>query len=140
MKQFLLLLHEDIKRMQALSPKQMQEIASAHMAWANKLAESGHLIGGDGLHEKSIIISGKDCVIQDGPYLEAKEIIGGYIFATSRRFGYGSRTCQGMPNSFLWRYYRNSSCHGNGGLHLRFIFRWKILIIERFMESCFLPY
>lgn len=78
MKQFLLLLHEDIKMMHALSPKQMQEIASAHMAWANKLAESGHLIGGDGLHEKSIIISGKDCVIKDGPYLEAKEIIGGY--------------------------------------------------------------
>lgn len=78
MKQFLLLLHEDIQKMSELSPREMQEIAIAHMAWANKLAEAGNLISGDGLHEKGILITGKDCIIKDGPYLESKEIIGGY--------------------------------------------------------------
>lgn len=78
MKQFLLLLHEDIQKMSELSPKEMQEIANAHMVWADKLAKKGHLISGDGLHEKAVMITGKDCIIKDGPYLESKEIIGGY--------------------------------------------------------------
>ena len=78
MKQFLLLLHEDIQKMSELSPKEMQEIANAHMNWANKLAEAGHLISGDGLHEKGVLITGKNSVVKDGPYLESKEIIGGY--------------------------------------------------------------
>lgn len=78
MKKFLLLLHEDLTKLNALSPKEMQEIANAHFTWANKLAEAGHFISGDGLSEKGVLIAGKDCVIKDGPYLESKEIIGGY--------------------------------------------------------------
>ncbi|MBX2966071.1 MAG: hypothetical protein KF845_07990 [Cyclobacteriaceae bacterium] len=78
MKKFLLLLHEDIERMSNLSPKEMEELAKAHMAWAEKLAESGHFISGDGLQEKGVLISGKNSVIKDGPYMESKEIVGGY--------------------------------------------------------------
>jgi hypothetical protein len=78
MKKFLLLLHEDIEKMKALSPKEMGDLAKAHMDWATKLAESGCLISGDGLQEKGVRIVGKECVIKDGPYLESKELIGGY--------------------------------------------------------------
>lgn len=78
MKKFLLLLHEDIEQMKTLSPKEMGELTKAHMNWATNLAESGHLISGDGLNEKGVLISGKDSVIKDGPYMESKELIGGY--------------------------------------------------------------
>ena len=78
MKKFLLLLHEDIEKMSSLSPLEMEELGNAHFAWANKLAESGHLISGDGLHEDGVLIAGKDSVVKDGPYLESKEVIGGY--------------------------------------------------------------
>lgn len=78
MKQFLLLLHEDVEKMSALSPKEMQELAREHMSWADKLAEAGHLIAGDGLQEKSVLISGPEGIIKDGPFMESKEIIGGY--------------------------------------------------------------
>ena len=56
MKQFLLLLHEDAEKMSNLSPKEMEELANAHMAWAKELAKSGHLILGDGLQKKGILI------------------------------------------------------------------------------------
>ena len=69
MKQFLLLLHEDVEKLNELSPKEMEELANAHMNWANKLAEAGHLISGDGLHEKGVFITGKDSVIIGGYYL-----------------------------------------------------------------------
>ncbi len=78
MKQFLLLLHEDVEKISELSPKEMAELANAHMNWANKLGEAGYLISGDGLQEKAVLITGKDSVVKDGPYLESKEIIGGY--------------------------------------------------------------
>lgn len=78
MKQFLLLLHEDVKKINELSQKEMEELAKAHMNWAEKLADAGHLISGDGLHEKGVLIIGKDSIVKDGPYLESKEIIGGY--------------------------------------------------------------
>jgi hypothetical protein len=80
MKKFLLLLHEDVEKMQQLSPKEIQELTKAHMEWANKLAGSGHLISGEGLDEKSIMISGKDSVVKDGTFLESKEMIGGFYF------------------------------------------------------------
>lgn len=84
MKKFLLLLHEDMEAMSKLSPKEMEELGNSHMVWASKLAESGHLISGDGLHEKGVQISGKDCVVKDGTYLESKEIIGGYYLLQAK--------------------------------------------------------
>lgn len=78
MKKFLLLLHEDLEKMSELSPKEMGDLVQAHTQWASEPAESGHLISGDGLSENGVRITGKDSVIKDGPYMEAKEIIGGY--------------------------------------------------------------
>ncbi len=86
MKQFLLLLHEDVDKMSDLSPKEMEELANAHMAWAEELVESGHFIAGDGLQENGILISGKNTVIKDGPYMESKEIIGGYYLLKAKNF------------------------------------------------------
>ncbi len=84
MKKYLLLLHEDIKMMQELSPKEMEELINAHMTWANKLAESGHLIAGEGLAEKSVKIVGKDSIVKDGSFLEAKEMIGGFYYLQAK--------------------------------------------------------
>ncbi len=84
MKKYLLLLHDDVEQMQNLSPQQMQELVAAHMAWANQLAQSGHLISGEGLEEKSVRISGKDCIIKDGMFLESKEMIGGFYYLQAK--------------------------------------------------------
>lgn len=78
MKKFLLLLHEDMEKMANLSPKEMQDLAQAHMKWANQLAKSGLLLDGDGLKEKSVLISGGNSEVKDGPYADSKEQIGGY--------------------------------------------------------------
>ena len=80
MKKYLVLLHEDLEKMKDLSPKEMQDLVNAHMAWAEKLAAAGHLIEGEGLEEKSIQISGKESIIKDGTFLEVKEMIGGFYY------------------------------------------------------------
>lgn len=78
MNKYLLLLHEQVEEMQKLSPKEMEELINGHMEWAQKLAEDGHLVSGDGLQETKILITGKNSIVQDSTYLEVKEMIGGY--------------------------------------------------------------
>lgn len=78
MKKFLLLLHEDAEQMSKLSPKEMEELVNAHLNWATKLGQAGIMVGGEGLQETGTQIVGKDCVIKDGPYMESKEMVGGY--------------------------------------------------------------
>lgn len=84
MKQFLLLLHENIESIKNLSPKEMEELGNAHFNWATKLGENGHFISGDGLQDSATNITGKDCIIKDGPYLESKEMIGGYYLLQAK--------------------------------------------------------
>lgn len=100
MKQFLLLLHEDIKILNDLSPQEMEELAHAHLKWATQLAEEGHLISGDGLQEKGILISGKECIVKDGPYLESKEIIGGYYLLKADNLETVVEMAKGCPTHF----------------------------------------
>lgn len=78
MNKYLLLLHEQTENMKNLSPSEMEELISSHMDWANQLAEQGHLISGDGLQETGVKITGKESIVSDSMYLEAKEMIGGY--------------------------------------------------------------
>ena len=84
MKKYLLLLHDDVAQLQGLSPQEMQELVNAHMSWASKLAESGHLISGEGLEEKSVLISGKEAIVKDGTFLESKEMIGGFYYLQAK--------------------------------------------------------
>ena len=84
MKKYLLLLHEDMALMQKLSPKEIQELTKEHMEWAGQLAESGHLIAGEGLDMKSVKITGKDSIVKDGTFLEAKEMIGGFYYLQAK--------------------------------------------------------
>ena len=80
MKKYLLLLHDDVTQMQKLSPKEMEELVNEHTAWAEELANAGHLISGEGLEEKSILISGKESIVKDGVFIEAKEMVGGFYY------------------------------------------------------------
>ena len=64
--------------MSKLSPKEMEELVSAHLNWATKLGQSGKMLSGEGLQETGKQIIGKDCIIKDGPFMESKEMIGGY--------------------------------------------------------------
>lgn len=101
MKKYLLLLHDDIEIMQKLSPKEMEELTNSHMAWAEKLAETGYLISGDGLEEKSVEISGTDCIVKDGIFLESKEMIGGYYLLQAKDLDEVIALAKGCP-CHLW--------------------------------------
>lgn len=61
-----------------LSPEQLQERMGKWFAWGNKMTEQGILKGGEALHPQGKRISGPDRVESDGPFVESKELVGGY--------------------------------------------------------------
>ena len=61
-----------------LSPEQMQERMGKWFAWGNKMQEAGVLVGGEALTAGVKRVSGNERVVSDGPFVESKELIGGY--------------------------------------------------------------
>jgi hypothetical protein len=78
MPQYILLLHEEPAAFANVSPTEMQAIIHKYAAWSQQLAQAGHLRGGEKLEDGTgrVIRAG---VVSDGPYTEAKELIGGYF-------------------------------------------------------------
>ncbi len=61
-----------------LSPEQLQQRMGKWMAWGQKMQDQGILRGGEALIPQAHRISGPDRIESDGPFVESKELIGGY--------------------------------------------------------------
>lgn len=80
MKQFILLLSEDIGLFDRYSPAEMQDILNDYRSWSASMAQQDKLAGGQQLHGDIITLTKQgDKVMTDGPMTEAKEIVGGYF-------------------------------------------------------------
>jgi len=61
------------------SPENYQKHLMKWKAWMDALGKQGKYIGGQPLSGGGTVISGSRKVVTDGPYIEGKEIVGGYI-------------------------------------------------------------
>ncbi|MFJ4189114.1 YciI family protein [Kitasatospora sp. NPDC089509] len=79
---FLLIMHIDPAIMAELTEAERQEIMAGHGEFMKTLRESGELISTEALADpsRSSVVRVRDGVpvVTDGPYLEAKEFLGGY--------------------------------------------------------------
>ena len=66
-----------------LSPDEQQADVERHFAWFRKYGE--HIVGGEELDEPARVKAlrpgrqGEGVVVTDGPYVETKEILGGFV-------------------------------------------------------------
>lgn len=59
------------------SPEEMQQIMTLWNAWIDKFRTAGNLLDpGDALHPTGKVV--RAGVVTDGPFVEAKELLGGY--------------------------------------------------------------
>jgi hypothetical protein len=82
MAQYMLLLRDDPAVFRDLSPDEMQRIIEKYRAWGQKLREAGLLVGSHKLKGGEGRILGRErgqVRILDGPFSEAKEVLGGYF-------------------------------------------------------------
>jgi hypothetical protein len=82
MAKFMLILHNRPGVWRNLSPEEMQRKVEKYQAWANKIRSSGRHVSSEKLGEEGgkVLSQHKGHVtIVDGPYTEAKEVVGGYF-------------------------------------------------------------
>ena len=91
MPKFMLILHEiPSEEYRNLSPEEIQGIIEKYRAWAGRLAAAGRLVGGAKLTDEGgkWMTMQKDRVsVVDGPYSEAKEVVGGYFMIRAEDYG-----------------------------------------------------
>ncbi len=79
MAQYLVLLYGDPSRWASMPPAEMQQAFGKYMAWGQKARQAGFLAGSNKLTDRGgKVLRGKKAVITDGPYAEAREVLGGY--------------------------------------------------------------
>ncbi len=87
---------------EGLSPEQMQQVMDQWMAWFSRLKDEGKVLTGSPLESEIRVVSGKSGrVTSDGPFAEAKEMIGGYFLAKVDSFDDAvaiARQCPGLPH------------------------------------------
>jgi hypothetical protein len=107
MSQFMLLLHENPAVFQSYTPEELQKLFERYHSWNQELANSGRLVvsaklkdeGGKHLRRGA---HGKVKVV-DGPYGEAKEVIGGYFTVEAKDYDEAVEIASGCPHvEFGW--------------------------------------
>jgi len=67
------------------SPAEGQQVMQQWMAWMKDLGEKGYLKAvGSPLEKTGKLVSGKTKAVSDGPFAEAKDLIGGYTLVQAK--------------------------------------------------------
>src|SRR5215475_12459659 len=82
MAEYILLLRESPESFQGMSAEQMQQIIQRYEAWRNSLVARGWNTAGKKLRDGAGRVMkgrGASMRVSDGPYAEAREVIGGFF-------------------------------------------------------------
>jgi hypothetical protein len=80
------------------SPTEMQQRMEKWAAWARELTEKGHLKRpGQPLEPTGKLVQGKQKVVVDGPFAEAKDLIGGYMLIEAEDLAHAVELSKGCP-------------------------------------------
>jgi hypothetical protein len=104
MAQFMLLLHQVPNYNTDLPREKMLEMTKRYMAWAEGLRQKGRLAGGEKLAAggvRHIKTQSGQPVVSDGPYAEAKDVIGGYFIIEAKDAGEAETIAKDCPHLAL---------------------------------------
>lgn len=80
------------------SPEQMQQLMNRWMSWMDGLTKKGHYHGaGDPLEHGGKTVRGAKKTVTDGPYAEAKDLVGGYAVITAGSLDEAVELARGCP-------------------------------------------
>jgi hypothetical protein len=73
------------------------ENMKAWTTWMDGLAKKGILAGGEPLQPVGKQVNGKNKVVTDGPFVEAKEMVGGYLIINAKDINEAVEISKGCP-------------------------------------------
>lgn len=101
MPNYILLLHEEPMDYSQFSAEQIQGVIAEYVAWRNKIDAEGKYVGGEKLKDEGgRHLSGQNGSLRvtDGPYTEAKEVIGGYFTISAADYDEALQIAGGCPH------------------------------------------
>ncbi|CAN5390411.1 YciI family protein [soil metagenome] len=97
MKEYLLLFrggdHETLQK----SPEKWQQHMQKWMLWMSGLQEQGKLIGAQPLGAEGKVLTGTKKIESDGPFMEGKEMVAGYLACKAGSFAEAVEIAKGCP-------------------------------------------
>jgi hypothetical protein len=97
----MMLLHEPPPDFSAFSAEDIQNMINDYKNWRNGVAAKGKLIGGNKLRDEGgrhLSGANGDFRVTDGPFAEAKEVIGGYFTIEAADYDEAVETCRDCPH------------------------------------------
>jgi hypothetical protein len=80
------------------APEAVQKRMLKWTAWMKEMSDKGHLKSpGQPLESAGKVVRGKQPIVTDGPYAEAKDIIGGYSVIEARDLEEATKLTAGLP-------------------------------------------
>ena len=80
------------------SPESAQQTMQKWMAWLKQLGAKGHLKDqGQPLERTGRLVKGKRKTVTDGPFAEAKDVVGGYTLIEARDLDQAVELSKGCP-------------------------------------------
>lgn len=80
-----------------ISPEEMQRLHSKWQTWITEGLQKGWLLDrGNGLKTEGCVVNAQK-VVTDGPFVEAKEIVGGYGIVQAENLAVAAEYAKGCP-------------------------------------------
>ncbi len=80
------------------TPEQAQQSMQAWLGWIRDLEANGHLKNrGEPLTPEGSVLHGPDRVVTDGPFVEAKDMVCGFIVVDARDLAQAIELARGCP-------------------------------------------
>ena len=106
MAKYILFLHDNPGTFSNVSPQEMQAIVGRYKGWRQKMSEEGRMLGSNKLMDeggKHLRRVGDRLEVQDGPYAEAREVLGGYFMLEAKDYDEAVSLAGGCPHlDFGW--------------------------------------
>ncbi|CAN5675737.1 YciI family protein [soil metagenome] len=79
------------------SPEKWQVHMQKWMQWMGGLQQNGQLVSAQPLDEGGRQITGSKKIITDGPFMEGKEMVGGYLMCKADNYNSAVEIAKGCP-------------------------------------------
>jgi hypothetical protein len=82
---------------QNLSPEAMQTELAKWETWISGIAAKGKMVSTDALQNSGKLVSGSKHIITDGPFIESKELVSGYLVLKADNIEEAMEHAKGCP-------------------------------------------
>ena len=100
---YLCLIYEDEARFEALPQAEMDAVIGEHLAFADEIRASGHLVAGEALHPTrmatTVRVRGGRVSATDGPFAETREQLGGFYLIEARDLNEALQVAARIPSA-----------------------------------------